>query len=396
VPVTSPHRAAWTRTVAVVSRPRVSWTVLSAWALLWALLMARHGGVSWHYFQQGGLALADADAPGGALHVYATHPELQFGPVSMAAAALLVPLGVHASLVAAQTIGALLGLLLLWLVGSTARALAPLGFERKVRLQLLVAGLAFLPVWMNLAVRFVHLDDVLALVFVVAATWSAVNRRPVPAALLLGLAAGAKPWALPFVVLALGLGRRDRGRVLAIALGVAGVVWLPFFVFDPASVLAARYAIPTAAASSLHVLGVSSPVTPGWDRPLQMLLGAALAGVAVKRGRWPAAVLLVVGIRVVLDPGAYSYYTAGIVVGALLWDLLGSRQRVPYWTLTATASLFATHWLPLTPLSQGVIRVVFVATCVLVLALPPRTYDLPGTRMIVRLPVGRALAPTRS
>ena len=308
----------------------------------------------------------------------------------MVAAALLVPLGQHAGLVVAQALGALLGLVVLRLVSSTARAVAPLGSEAAQRLQLLVAGGAFLPVWMNLAV---HIDDVLALVLVVAAIWSAVHRRSFPAAVLLGLAAGAKPWALPFVLLALGLPSRERGRVLGVALAVAGCVWLPFVLFDPASLLAARYAIPTAAASSLHLLGVTSPVTPGWDRPAQLLIGAALAALAVRRRRWPAAVLLVVGVRVVLDPGAYSYYTAGIVVGALLWDVLGSRNRLPWWTVTATVTLFVTHWLPLTPLSQAVIRVVFVAACVLMLALPRRTYAAPGSRQVVRLAPGRSLAP---
>jgi hypothetical protein len=65
-----------------------------------------------------------------------------------------------------------------------------------------------------------------------------------------------------------------------------------------------------------------------------------VAGViAVLRRRWPAVILLGVGARVALDPGVHGYYTAGVMVGALLWDLLGARRPYPAWSLASFAAL---------------------------------------------------------
>ena len=368
------------------------WVVLTVWGVVWAVVMGRHGGVSWHYFDTGGLALIDLDNPAGSVHVYAAHPELQFGPVSMGAAALLSVLGVHAGLLAAQVLGAAGGLLVLWLAGSVATSVRALGTARRQRLTLLLAGLAFLPVWMNLAVRFVHIDDVLALVLVVFAIWAAVHRYPMAAAILLGLSAAAKPWALPFLALILVLRPPARGRAACLAICTVGLAWLPFFLGDPRSLLAARFTIPAAAGSSLHTLGINAAVTPGWDRPLQLALGLAVAAVAIKRGRWPAVVLLVVAVRIVLDPGSYSYYTSGVLVGALLWDITSSRRVFPVWSWSAGAALFAARWLPITPLAIGWVRTVFVATCVVLLVLPRAAVRRPQERLILRVPPARVPA----
>ena len=367
------------------------WITLLVWATIWAVVMNRHGGLSWHYFDQGGLALVDLDNPAGSLHVYASHPELQFGPVSMVAAAALSLLGVHSGLVAAQVLGAVAGLLVLLLVSGIATQERQLGTGRQRLITLLLSGLAFLPVWMNLAVRFVHIDDVLALTFVVAAVWAAVHRYPMAAAVLLGMSAAAKPWALPFLALVLVLRPPVRGRAALVACGTVALAWLPFLIADPRSLLAARFAIPATAASSVRTLGISDAVTPSWDRPAQMLLGLAVAAIAIRRGRWQAVVLVVVAVRIVLDPGSYSYYTSGILVGALLWDLVGTSRTFPVWSWTAALSLFAARWLPITPGAIGWVRTLFVATCVLVLVLPRAAHRRPHERLIVRTaqPPGR-------
>jgi hypothetical protein len=368
---------------------RVLWAVLFTWAAIWALVMNHHGGVSWHYFDQGGLALVDVDDPTGSIHVYATHPDLQFGPLSMVAAAGLSLLGVKAGLVAAQVLGAGAGLVVLYLTGQVARQIRPLGTRRRQSITLLLAGLAFLPVWMNLAVRFVHIDDVLALLLVVSAIWAAVHRYPIPAALLLGLSAAAKPWALPFLALLLVLRPPARGRAALVACGTVVLAWLPFLVAEPRSLLAARFAIPSAAGSSLRTLGVSAAVTPSWDRPLQMALGLAVAAIAIRRGRWPAVVLLVVAVRIVLDPGSYSYYTSGVLVGALLWDVVGSERSFPIWSWTAATTLFAARWLPLGPATLGWVRTVFVVACLVLLVLPRAKVRRPQQRSIIRVTPSR-------
>ena len=60
---------------------------------------------------------------------------------------------------------------------------------------------------------------------------------------------------------------------------------------------------------------------------------------AISRGRWPAVLLLGAGARIVLDPGVHGYYTPGILLGAVLWDLLGSRRPVPMWTIVSFCAL---------------------------------------------------------
>jgi hypothetical protein len=200
---------------------------------------------------------------------------------------------------------------------------------------------------MILAVTFAHLDDVLALLFAVLAVRALARGRAAQTGIMLALSAGAKPWAFAFMALLLalpaGTGRLDRSsprwRAVAWAAGITLLLWAPFLIADPGSVTAARYAIPNVKGSGLRALGVNSATTPPWDRAAQILLGFALAAAAIWRGRWPAVLLICVAVRVALDPNTYPYYDAGPMVGALVWDLMGSRHAVPAWSL-ATGSLF--------------------------------------------------------
>jgi hypothetical protein len=52
-----------------------------------------------------------------------------------------------------------------------------------------------------------------------------------------------------------------------------------------------------------------------------------------------AVFLAAVGSRLVLDPAAHRYYTAGLVVAVLVWELFGTARRWPVLTLLATALL---------------------------------------------------------
>jgi hypothetical protein len=104
-----------------------------------------------------------------------------------------------------------------------------------------------------------------------------------------------------------------------------------------------HYTILNRPGSALRALGVSDPRTPSWDRPAQLLLGWALGAAALLRGRWPAVILLGVGARIALDPGDWAYYTAGVLVGALLWDMAGMSRPIPLWTVASFAALTAVH-----------------------------------------------------
>jgi hypothetical protein len=123
--------------------------------------------------------------------------------------------------------------------------------------------------------------------------------------------------------------------------------------------------------SALRALGVRQDYTPSWDRTAQALLGCVLGVLAVWRRRWPAILLLAGGARIVLDPAAHSYYTPDVMVGALLWDLLGSRRPFPLWTVLSFAALNLAPHVISSPAAQGTIRLALVAAFTLAtLALP--------------------------
>lgn len=347
--------------------------LLAVWAAVWFVLMARHGGVSWHFFAEGGDAFLEAGQPSGGLHVYAYHPQLQMGPLAFYTAAVLLAAGPVYGLLAAQLTMAAVGLLVFTQACRVGDEVRPDRAETDAGRRLLLAGAAFIPVWMNLAVRFVHVDDVLALLFVTLAAQALLHRQTMLTAVLVGLSVDAKPWALPFVALLLALPAGTRRRPLLVAGATVLTGWLPFLLADPRTVTAASFTITNSADSTLRVLGVVAPVTPWWDRPAQAVLGLALAAVAVRRGRWGAVVLLATGARVVLDPGTYTYYAAGLVVGALLWDQIGTRRALPVWTWTAAGSVFASEWLPVPPQVHGLLRLIFFLLCVWFLVVHPGT-----------------------
>jgi hypothetical protein len=353
-----------------VSRRRAH-GLLAVWACVWFLLMARHGGVSWHFFTEGGDAFLDAGQPGGGLHVYATHPQLQMGPLAFYAAALLIAAGPVYGLFAAQLTMALTGLLVFTRACRLGDEVRPRWADADAGRRLLLAGAAFVPVWMNLAVRYVHVDDVLALLFATLAVDAVLHRRGVLAGVLVGLSVDAKPWAVPFIILLLALPASTRRPPLLAAAATVLTGWLPFLLADPRTLTAAHFTITNSMESTLRTLGVGAPVTPWWDRPTQAVLGLALAAVAVRRGRWAAVVLLSTGARVILDPGTYTYYAAGLVVGALLWDQIGTRRALPMWTWTTAAVVFASEWLPVQPQVHGLVRLAFFLACIAFLVVHP-------------------------
>jgi hypothetical protein len=327
-------------------------------------------GQSWHFFAQGG-RLIFASAPGAGLQLYAAHPDLQIGPLALALSGLLRVLGPgngEATAVAAMSLTGPLILAAVW-------RLLP-AHERRRRSRLLAAGLLFLPVWTELTTHFAHLDDLLALGFSVAALHAVARRHPVWAGLALAAAVDSKPWAAAFVVLLFALPRRQWLAGLAAFGGGIAVIWLPFLLADPRTVSAVtQFTIPNDHSSALRVLGVMDPRTPWWDRSAQVLLGMAGGVVAVRRGRWPAVLLVAVAARILLDPGVYAYYTSGALLGTVVVDLVVTRWRLPWATATAALLLYAarfTHALiPFSLHQLGVLRLLFaIGVPVMVLGIP--------------------------
>lgn len=294
---------------------------LLAWTAGWAWWSWGTSGLSWHYFADGGRALLHGDG----LAVYARHPELQVGPLALLVSGLLEPWGSGRAV--AQAAMALTGPVLVVVLGLAAPVAHRWG-------RVLAAGLLVTPGWVVLAVRWGHLDDVLAMAGAVLAVYAVRRDRALPAGLALAAAVAAKPWAIGFVPLLLGL---THARVRAALVAAAGAVlaWLPF-VATPGTLEALRPPVPLIPGSGLHTLGVRGRDVPDWGRTTQ-LLAAPLAGLlAALRGRWAGVLLVAVAVRLALDPQDNPYYIGSAVVAAAAFDLAGTHWRVP-WTTLATA-----------------------------------------------------------
>jgi hypothetical protein len=337
--------------------------LLAAWAAGWFVVLERHGGYSWHYFVHGSSLLFGGHPAGltgaGGLQLYGSYPQYQIGPLAFVVAAGLGPFGLVVSQLFMVALG---GVVLL----SGARVAVLVGATGDWRRRLRYAAALFVPLWMELAVHYSHLDDALAVALASASLWAAAARRGW-AGVLLGGAIAAKPWAAGFLPLlwALPPGQRRSGVLWAVSVPL--FAWLPFAVADPGMVWStSHFTIQNASDSALRVLGVHAARTPGWCRPAQLLCGVTMAALAVRRGRWPAVVLASVAVRLLLDPGTYDYYTAGALAGALIVDVALERRRWPLASTVAFAGLYAPHLAHLPARLCGESRVV---TCVALLAL---------------------------
>ncbi|MFD7107763.1 MULTISPECIES: hypothetical protein [Streptomyces] len=339
--------------------------LLTAWTVLWFAVVEPHGGFSWHYLRTGGELIYQGTAGDGTggLNLYAHHPELQMGPVSFLVAGLFNPFPEATGQFLAAALMSLLGLVIVVLAGRSAahHFLGTGTNHQRLRQRVLIAGLAFIPMWIEVAVRFGHLDDVLALFFTALAVRSVTRGNALLTGACLALAMDSKPTALAFVPLLLALPKEKWLRAALWCVGLVAVAWLPFFIGDSRSFAAAQFAIPNHPASALRWLGVGDPETPGWDRPAQAALGLALGCVAVWRGRWAAVVLLGANARIVLDPSVYTYYTASVLLGTLLWDVIGQRRLVPWWSWLALLILYGSVFVVPDDAARGFIRLAFVA-----------------------------------
>ncbi|MGZ4436531.1 MAG: hypothetical protein ACXVW6_02755, partial [Nocardioidaceae bacterium] len=218
-------------------------------------------------------------------------------------------------------------------------ALAPLVDGRRRGPRLLLAAVVLVPAWTVLAVRWGHLDDVLAMAGGVLAVRAVCARRPLAAGLALGAALAAKPWAVGFLPLLLAL-PRGRLRGLGAAASVAAAAWLPFLVADPRTLDALHPPVALTPASGLHTLGARGRVVPSWGRTAQLLLSPAVALVVALAGRWPGVLLVSVAVRLALDPQDNGYYVASAALAAVVFDLLGTPWTVPWTTLGTVVFLW--------------------------------------------------------
>jgi hypothetical protein len=309
------------------------WLLLVSVALLVSLRAVGHGHGDWDFFVEAGRRLvgdpvATLPKPGG-LHLYASYPDVVTGPLTLLLVRATAPAGAAGSYGIGVVLTNLLAVVALALLERTAMFL-----DRARPATTLIAGLVVLVSWSELA-GYGHLDDAIALVAIAAAFVGLGARRWLVVGLAIGLAIASKQWGVMFLPLVFVLPAPGRWRSLATAVGVAAIAWAPFVIAAP-KMLAQRGLIQIVADDSVFgVLDYPRLQGPSWVRAAQIGGGALLVAIAVWRGRWPAAILVAVAFRVLLDPATWSYYTAAVVLGACAWDLLGTRRLLPAWTIGA-------------------------------------------------------------
>ena len=302
--------------------------VVTAWTVLWAWLQWSPSGISWHFFADSGHALIHTSG----LHIYAQNRNFQFGPVTFVASAMLTILPAHTARVVAQVLMMIVGpLLVLWL--------APLVPLKGRTLRVFLAALVVIPGWAVLSVRWGHLDDVLAMLFTVAAIRAVAARKPIWAGLAIAAAVASKPWAIGFVPLLLVLERRRIAAFGTAALAVLAV-YAPFFIADTQTIRAFRPIIKVSPDAGLHALGYRGVYVPSWGRTAQLVAAPLIALVAVLKSRWPGLFIAAFAVRLVLDPQDLPYYVGAAAVAAVIFDLLATRWAFPWLTLVTVLVLW--------------------------------------------------------
>lgn len=324
----------------------------------------RAANTSWHFFDTaarlvfGGTSLVH----GHGLGVYAAHPKLQFGPLTILVAEAIRLVGHGHELGAANLAMGALGPVALWFALDTRRLVRG-GDGRLAIVPAVVTATTVALAWTFLGIYAMHLDDALAVTLALVAVWGVARGSDLAVGLGLGLAVAAKPWAAAFLPLVLALPPVLRARAAALAVGSAAVLWLPFLVGAPHTAAAlGHFTIPTAPNSALHALGVHDPRTPPWDRAAQLLLGGAAAAWCARHGRWTAVLVAAAAVRVGLDPATHRYYASGLVAFVLAWELATARWRTPMASLAVGSALLLPGVLHLPIFWRADLR---LATCVL-------------------------------
>ncbi len=308
-----------------------SWLGVALWAAWWAGHMWPDSGLSWHYTVDGARLLMH----GSGLNLFADVPWLQTGPLSLLLAAALSPLPADVARGVALAAMAAAGPLL---VAVLAPLVAP---EARLR-RVVLAAIVLTPAWTVLAVRWGHLDDVLALVFAVLALRAVCAGRAVLAGAALALAVAAKPWAIGFFPMVLALPWASLRVAAAVAAVGVALAWAPFVLANRGTLTALHPPVGLASASGLHALGARGEWMPAWGRTAQLVLAPLMSTLTVLTRGLPGVLLVAVAVRLALDPKNNAYYIGSAALAAVVFDLLGTRWTVP-WTTLVTVILF---WQP--------------------------------------------------
>ncbi|WP_369052255.1 glycosyltransferase 87 family protein [Kineococcus terrestris] len=278
----------------------------------------------WWYFRDAAVVLAGRDPAVSPGAFYRTHPGTWIGPVPLL---LWTPLALLPEAVGGWTV-ALLSAAAVPCATLLAESLstARWGPSRRARLTVLLAGCAAAPVWTEVCTTYTHPEDVAVVLLFLGALHALHRRRPVLTGLLLGLAAGGKPWAVGLLPLVVVLPTRaGRGRAAVSALLAAALPWVPFLsVPGTLAAVSGSWAV-VFAETPLGVAGLAGQVYPTTARLSQFALAVLLVAAVVRRHRWSAALFCCVAARLALEPQVLDYHWASLVLGAVVADVVGRR-----------------------------------------------------------------------
>lgn len=344
-------------------------------AFAFGLPNLRRGDTDWVWFIVGSKYLFGEYGPvmgNGGLDLYAMHPAIQIGPLALVLAKVFRFVG-DGRVIAMLGVTAVAPVLVYVLerCARKIREVASDAQESMFQLTVLVGGIMFVQGWAQLSV-FSHLDDALVLAFAVLGVWAVTNGRPVVLGIALGFGLAAKPWAIVAVPLILAMRPRDWWKASVVGATIAAAWWLPFILTDTDTIEAMRPYAVVAPASVLHLFGMGLDDGPGWLRPVQLGCALSVGAITVWRGRWTALLCAGIAVRLLLDPGVFAYYTAGLLMAALLWDLTRSRLPTPFWTAATFWLLDVATMLSLSDTLESVLRLVLIVALLGSVLLPRR------------------------
>jgi hypothetical protein len=256
---------------------------------------------------------------GHGLQVFGQNP-IFIGPAGLSFDRAALAIG---GVAGSYVLGVLLGLAVIRVVEAVARPSLAV---------LVVGGVLFLFPWTSMIARG-HAEDGLVYFFCVVAVWGIVVHRPIASGVALGLAVASKQSAILLAPLVLAFDAPEDRRESGVAsFLVAGLVWLPFLLAEPATFETLSPHSSSAPGSLPRFLGLVGAM-PQWWRRIEIAFILASASV-LARWRWFAVPLLVFALRSVIDPYVWDYYAAGVLFGAFLLDSFVCR-RAPWYSLGA-------------------------------------------------------------
>ncbi|WP_199424058.1 glycosyltransferase 87 family protein [Actinotalea solisilvae] len=224
-----------------------------------------------------------------------------------------------------------------------------------------------------------HPEEILLGLLLANAALLARRRGSLGVALLVGLATGVKLWGVlgaPMILMSRSW--RDtvlRGTTVVL---LAALAYGPFFLLGEVNTFEFRWGIN--ATSTLGLIG-SAWIGSDWVLRVIQGVGVGLAGAAAslrRGGTGLVAVVVVISVRLLLDPLRLSYYSGPLLTVALIWlwtvgtRRVATRARVAL-TATATPVVLLPYFLG--PTAEGVagtLLLVALPVALLVLERSPR------------------------